>query len=211
MTACIISNKKTAPGKLLPTRPQTDPHRAAVHLPRPAGGCRIVWRPVTHSPGRIIASWARTYRLDSIKHSVPELASAVLGLHQGKGGLAHALAHLPLGLHDLLQDLAEPARHSCSELPCNPEVQLAPHQPHAVSREKDAAAVFGPFCAACERSALGNGVAVHLRTACKASAAHTYPGRPCKAAPQGCTASGQDPQSSACKAASSSFSRPNVC
>ena len=47
--------------------------------------------------------------LDGVKHRVPELASAVLGLHKRKGGLSHALAHLPLRLHDFLQDLPEPA------------------------------------------------------------------------------------------------------
>ena len=47
-------------------------------------------------------SMLRGHLLNSVKHRVPELASAVLGLHKREGGLAHALAHLPLGLHDLL-------------------------------------------------------------------------------------------------------------
>lgn len=55
------------------------------------------------------ASQGEPHRLDAVKDSMPEVASSILCLCQSKCTLSHCLAHALLCVHDLFEDLPEPA------------------------------------------------------------------------------------------------------
>lgn len=52
----------------------------------------------------------KAHRFHGIKDRVPEVASSIFCFCESKCRFPHVLAHLLLGVHDLLQDLTEPAQ-----------------------------------------------------------------------------------------------------